>query len=170
MAPVELRVGRHVRATCSTTSASSGLPPRLGRRRDLRPRETRRHDRSPPPARRGGGRRPRHGAGEGKPPPHCRGGRGRPRPGTRRDASWPTRPRQARGEVASACPQPAPFVRVVRPLVRTADAAQLLVQQHARVGASACEGLGTQTGANPAALLRDDELTLARAPCCCGRR
>src|SRR3954453_15158766 len=59
----------------------------------------------------------------------------------------------------------------MRPQLRHAQSTQLLVQQLTPHNSSfnsssgcgpACEGLGTQIGANPAALLRDANLTLEK--------
>ena len=83
-----------------------------------------------------------------------------PGTGQRRAAGRSRSARVRRSTVGNGAAQPAPGLRSMRSQLRAADAAQLFVQQP--LGwCPACEGLGTQTGANPAALLSDPKRTLA---------
>ena len=131
MAPVERRGGEKYDTLWDELRAA-GLRAGARRRQVVQPRRAA-DDRPPPQARGRGRRRPQRSSGRRPASRHRRRGRDGARPGQGRVHVAHVDDDVRRAAVAGRPLQPAPRLRQLRPQLRAAHAAQLLVQQPARL-------------------------------------
>ncbi len=162
MAPVEVAVGEQYEALWDSLRGGGYIRVRIDGETQIA--RSNADDRPPPQARCRSRRRP-HRRPARRPLAHRRQHRKRTGPRQRRGPRRPPRRRRARSPLARHASTASTWPAKNAAAASTRSTRTISRSTARSVGAPRCEGLGTQIGANPAALLRDPNLTLAKGHC-----